>query len=128
MCNSFSKLFILTLAVFFAVGCGAIQTTQDNTKSGNQNSNVFDKTRDALGMKKTGIAECDEVIDQLAAKNKGNSGGEDSWQNKAMTEAVKQQIYNYARDETTVKTEKEKADLTAKCKIALTYLKTDAKK
>lgn len=90
--------------------------------------NVENKTRETLGLKKTGIAECDEVIEILTRKSKGNSNAEEeSWTNKAMTELVKQQIYNYVND-STGKTAKEKEDLTQKCKTALGYLKDEPKK
>lgn len=91
------------------------------------NANIIDKTREGLGLKKTGIAECDEVVDILAQKGKGNSNAaEESLETKAMTELVKQQIYSYVNDGN--KSAKDKADLAEKCKTALGYLKNDSKK
>lgn len=119
----FSKLFILGFVLFFAFGCSWIQSLQSS------NSNVEDKTRDTLGLKKTGIPECDEVVDILTKKSKGNSNSEEeSWTNKAFTELVKQQIYNYINEGNTNRSPKEKAEMAQNCKTALGYLKDDPKK
>jgi len=105
----------------FVSGCGMVQKVQE---FGSNNSNVEDKTRGALGLKKTGIPECDEVIEILDNKRKGSSNtGEQSWQDRAMTEVLKQQIYNYVNDGNANKSPKEKAELAGKCKTALGYLR-----
>lgn len=123
MSKVFSKLFILSLVLFFVFGCGWIQSLRSS------NSNLEDKTRDTLGLKKTGIPECDEVVDILAKKSKGNTNGEEeSWSGKAVTELVKQQIYNYLNDGNANKSPKEKAEMAQNCKTALGYLKDDQKK
>ncbi len=121
MNRNFSKLLILSLLLVIVGGCGMVQKVQE---FGSSNSNVEDKTRDALGMKKTGIPECDEVIDILDKKRKGSSNAsEESWQDRAMTEVLKQQIYNYVNDGNANKSPKEKAELAGKCKTALGYLR-----
>ena len=120
-----SNLFVLGFVLFFVFGCSWVQSVQD-TVQGNQNANVEDRTRDALGLKKTGIPECDEVIEILAKKSRGDSNAEESWTNKAMTELVKQQIYSYINDGAN-KSEKEKADMAKNCKAALGYLKEEPK-
>lgn len=122
----FWKLFILGFALSFTAGCGAIQTVRD-TVSGDRNAKVEDKARETLGLKKTGVAECDEVVEILDRKRKGNAASEESWQDKAISELVKQQIYNYINDGNANKSPKEKEDLANKCKTALGYLKDDPK-
>lgn len=93
------------------------------------NSNVEDKTRDTLGLKKTGIPECDEVVEILTKKYKGNTNSEDeSWTDKAAIEIVKQQIYNYLIDGNANKSPKDKEELKGRCKTALGYLKDESKK
>jgi hypothetical protein len=126
MSKNFSNLFILSFVLFFVFGCGWVQTVQD-TVQGNQNANVEDKARETLGLKKTGVAECDEVVEILDRKRRGNSNTEESWQDKAISELVKQQIYNYINDGNANKSPKEKEDLANKCKTALSYLKDEPK-
>lgn len=109
--------------MFSFSGCGWVQ------KMSSSNTNTEDKARETLGLKKTGIAECDEVVEILTRKTKGNTKSEDeSWTDKAATELVKQQIYDYINDGNANKSPKEKAELAGKCKTALGYLKDDAKK
>lgn len=119
----FIKTLILAIWLFSLSGCGWVQNI------GSTNSNAEEKTRETLGLKKTGIPECDEVIEILARKTKGNANAqEESWTDRAATELVKQQIYNYVNDGNANKSPKEKAELAGKCKTALGYLKDDAKK
>jgi hypothetical protein len=116
----FSTLLLLSLFAIVFSGCNAIQKVQEISSS---NANVEDKTRDTLGLKKTGIPECDQVVDILTKKSKGNKNTEEeSWQDRAMTELVKQQIYNYINDPDANKSPQEKADLAQKCKTALGFL------
>ena len=112
---------VLCFLTFVAAGCGTIQKVQNLASS---NSNAEDKTRDAFGVKKTGIPECDEVIEILDKKRKGNSNAsEESWTERAKNELIKQQIYDYINSGNANKSPKEKADLAEKCKTALGYLK-----
>jgi hypothetical protein len=77
-----------------------------------------------LGLKKTGIPECDEIVEILTQKTKGNiDPADESWTNKAMMELVKQQIYNYVNEGNTNKTPQEKAEMAQHCKTALGYLR-----
>ena len=126
----FWKLFIFTAAVISAAtGCSTIQSVQD-TVAGNQNVKVEDKARETLGLKKTGVAECDEVIDILDQKRKGNAGGgssgEESWLERTKNEVIKQQIYDYVNNNS--KSPKEKEDLANNCRAALGYLREEPKK
>jgi hypothetical protein len=127
MNKMFSKLFILIAAISLAAGCSTIENFQSS------NANVEDKTRETVGLKKTGIAECDEVVEILAQRARGNSNaGEQSWadqiKDKAIVEVVKQQIYNYVNEGDANRTPKDKEDLRQKCKTALGYLKDEPKK
>jgi hypothetical protein len=115
----FYAFLIFSFLVFLAAGCSWVQTMQSN-------SNVEDKTRDTLGLKKTGIAECDAVVEILSKKSKGNTKPEDeSWFDKAKTELIKQQIYDYVNSGN--KTPKEKAEMTENCKTVLGYIKEEPK-
>ena len=120
MKKTLSKLFILASVAAFSFGCGTIEQLQSS------NTNVEDKTRDALGLKKTGIPECDEVVEILTRKTTGAGAAEESWTDKAKNELIKQQIYNYVNDAT--KTPQEKADMADKCKLALGYLREEPQK
>lgn len=123
MNKMFLKLFILMAAIMFAAGCGVIESYTGS------NANVEDKARETMGLKKNGIAECDEVIDILDRKRRGNSNVEEqSWTEKAMTELVKQQIYNYLNEGSANRTPKDTDDLKQKCSTALGYLKEEPKK
>lgn len=117
------KFFVFAVLFFFLSGCNWVQ------KMSSSNSNAEDKTRETLGLKKTEIPECDEVIEILARKAKGNATAqeEESWTDRAATELVKQQIYKYLNDGNANKSQKEKAELAGKCKTALGYLKDEPK-
>lgn len=115
----FYAFLIFSFLVLPAAGCSFVQKMQSN-------SNVEDKTRDTLGLKKTGIVECDEVVEILSKKSKGNTKPEDeSWIDKAKTELIKQQIYDYVNGGN--KTPKEKAEMAENCKTVLGYIKEDPK-
>lgn len=123
MKKTFLKGAILSVVLLAISGCNMVETMKSN------NANIIDTTRQNLGLKKTGIPECDEVVDVLAQKGKGNSNvTEESLETKAITELVKQQIYSYVNDGTANKSPKDKADLAEKCKTALSYMKNDSKK
>jgi hypothetical protein len=118
-----SKFVVLTVLSTAAAGCSTIQNITSS------NANAEDKTRETLGLKKTGIPECDEVVEILSKKAKGNSNTEDeSWTDRAAAELVKQQIYNYINGGNTNKTPAEKSEMAGKCKTALGYLKDNSKK
>ena len=121
----FWKLFIFAISAFSAAGCSTIQSVQD-TVAGNQNVKVEDKARETLGLKKTGVPECDEVIDILDRKRKGNAGGEESWLERTKNEVIKQQIYDYVNNNS--KSPKEKEDLANNCRAALGYLREEPAK
>ena len=123
MNKMFSKLLILIVAVSFAAGCSTIESYTSS------NANVEDKTRETLGLKKTGIEECDEVIDILDRRRRGSSNAEEqSWTDKAATELIKQQIYNYLNERQGNQAPQEKENLKQKCKTALSFLKEEPKK
>lgn len=123
MTKLITKIIVFAVFLSLVFGCSWMENMRSS------NANVEDKTRDTLGLKKTGIAECDEVVDLLAKKYKGNTNTQDeSWTDKAVTEVIKQQIYNYINDGKANKTPQEKADLQDKCKVALGYLRDGQKK
>ncbi|MGI8493935.1 MAG: hypothetical protein ACR2L1_01315 [Pyrinomonadaceae bacterium] len=121
MKKTFLKSAILSVILLFFSGCNMVETMKSN------NANIINTTRQNLNLKKTGIPECDEIVDVLAQKGKGNVA-EESLETKAMTELVKQQIKSYVNDGAAGKSPKDKADLAEKCKTALSYMKNDSKK
>lgn len=124
-----TKLAALSITAFFAFGCSFIdnvqRTVQDTTSNTNSAANT---ARETLGLKKSGIAECDELVDLLAARSKNQVNTEDSWFNKAAEEVIKQQIYDQLSQNDANRTPQEKAELAKNCKIALDYLRDEPKK
>jgi hypothetical protein len=90
-----TKILALATVAFFAFGCSFIENVQRQVQDTASNTNAGANTaREALGLKKSGIAECDELVDVLAARSKNQANTEDSWFNKAAEELIKQQIYD----------------------------------
>jgi hypothetical protein len=110
--------------LFAVFGCSYIDTAQkavqDTTSDKNNATNT---ARDTLGLKKSGIKECDELVDALAAKRKQNANAEQSWSDKAVEEMIKQQLYDQLSKNDTNRTPQEKKDLADKCKMVLDYVK-----
>jgi hypothetical protein len=111
------KVLILTVALFAASGCSYI-----NTATADKNS-ATNTARDTLGLKKSGIKECDQLVDALAAKRKQNANEQQSWSDKAVEELVKQQLYDQLSKTDTNRTPQEKKDLADKCKMVSDYVK-----
>lgn len=117
MKNLSIRIFILTITLFGAFGCSYIDSaTSDKDAAANT-------ARDTLGLKKSGIKECDELVDALAAKRRQNANQEQSWSDRAVEELVKQQLYDQLSKNDTKRTAQEKADLADKCKMVLGYVK-----
>jgi hypothetical protein len=120
-----TKILALSVAAFFAFGCGFVENVRDVTSNTNAGAS---KVREAAGLKKSGIKECDELIDVLVAKGREQANTEDSWLNKAGEEIVKQKIYDSLSENNANKTPKEKAELAQNCKTWLGYLRDEPKK
>jgi hypothetical protein len=119
-----TKILALATVAFFAFGCSFIENVQRQVQDTASNTNAGANTaREALGLKKSGIAECDELVDVLAARSKNQANTEDSWFNKAAEELIKQQIYDQLSQNETNRTPQQKADLARNCKIALDYMR-----
>ena len=119
-----TKIFVLIIILFTAFGCSYIDTAQKAVQDTTSNKNSATNTaRDTLGLKKSGIKECDELVDALAAKRKQNANEEQSWSDKAVEELVKQQLYDQLSKNDTNRTPQEKKDLADKCKMVLDYVK-----
>jgi len=124
MKNLSTKILVLLIILLVAFGCSYMDTAQKTVEDTTSNKNGAANTaRDTLGLKKSGIRECDELVDVLAAKRKQNANQEQSWSDKAVEEVVKQQVYDQLSKNDTNRTAQEKADLAQKCKIALDYVK-----
>lgn len=124
MKNLSTKILVLLIILLVAFGCSYIDTAQKTVQDTTSNTNGAANTaRDTLGLKKSGIKECDELVDLLAAKRKQNANQEQSWTDKAAEEAVKQLVYDQLSKNDTNRTPQEKADLAKNCKIALDYMR-----
>jgi cell shape-determining protein MreC len=124
MKNLSGKILVLIIILFAVFGCSYIDTAQKTVEDTTSNKNGAANTaRDTLGLKKSGIKECDELVDALAAKRKQNANEEQSWSDKAVEELVKQQLYDQLSKNDTNRTPQEKKDLAEKCKMVLDYVK-----
>lgn len=135
-----TKILILAVVVFAGFGCGMIESlpsrgeSQTNNNAGrenvqtNGNANVADAARDALGLKKSGIPECDELIDEVAKDEATNSGAEETYAERLAKEFIKQQIFDRLNKDDANRTPAERQQLTTMCKKALeSYRTTQAK-
>jgi hypothetical protein len=127
MKNSINNIFVLAAVMFVALGCNYVggnlqnvSSVQDAATNTNSTANV---ARDTLGLKKSGIAECDELVDLLAERRRQNAGQEQSWTDRAAEEVVKQLVYDQLSKNDPNRTPQEKADLAKNCKTALEYLR-----
>jgi uncharacterized protein YceK len=111
------KILVLIITLFAASGCSYIDSATSNKET------AANTARDTLGLKKSGIKECDELVDALAAKRRKNANEEQSWTDKATEELIKQQLYEQLSNNNTKRTEQEKKDLAGKCKVVLDYVK-----
>ncbi len=124
MKNLSAKILVLIITVFTVFGCSYIDTAQKTVQDTTSNKDGAANTaRDTLGLKKSGIRECDELVDALAARRRQNAGQEQSWSDKAVEELVKQQLFDQLSKNDTNRTPQEKKDLADKCKMALDYVK-----
>lgn len=119
-----TKILVLIIILFAVFGCSYIDTAQKTVQDATSDKNSATNTaRETLGLKKSGIRECDELVDALAAKRKQNANAEQSWSDKAVEELVKQQLYDQLSKNDTSRTAQEKTDLAQKCKMVLDYVK-----
>ncbi|HLM03199.1 MAG TPA: hypothetical protein VK400_19255 [Pyrinomonadaceae bacterium] len=124
MKNLSIRILVLIIAAFAAFGCSYIDSAQKSAQETASNKDGAANTaRDTLGLKKSGIKECDEVVDALAAKRRQNANEEQSWSDKALEELVKQQLFDQLSKNDTNRTPQEKKDLADKCKTVLGYVK-----
>lgn len=124
MKNLSAAISVLAIIVFVSFGCSYIDSAQKSVQETTSNKEAAANTaRDTLGLKKTGIRECDQLVDAIAEKRRKNANQEQSWTEKASEEAVKQLVYNQLSESNTKRTEQEKKDLADKCRLALDYVK-----
>jgi hypothetical protein len=124
MRNNSIKFTAFAIFLFVALGCSYIDTAQRAIEETTTNTNsATNAAREITGLRKTGIPECDQLVDVLAERRRQNSNGEQTWTDKATEEIVKQLVYDQLSKNDTNRTPQEKADLAKNCKIALDYLK-----
>lgn len=110
--------------MFVALGCGFIETAEQVVQEKTADKDgVSNTARDTLGLKKSGIQECDELVDVLAARRRSTQGQEQSWSDRALEEVVKQQVYDQLSKNDPNRTAQEKKDLADRCKVVLDYIK-----
>lgn len=115
---------LIAIILFVGFGCNWVQNQALEQAGINSNANFEEVARDGMGLKKTGIAECDEVVEILVQKGKGGANqAEESWTSRAATELVKQQIYNQFQNGNTNQSPQQKEDLRKNCRLALDYFK-----
>lgn len=106
MKNGFAILVSIVL-VLVAVGCGMVDRVQKSvtsTDNANSNKTLSDKAVDtAVGEKKIGVPECDEVMDMLSAEA---NNPDDNF----VTKAVKATVLNKIKDSIRQSVEENKAD------------------
>lgn len=124
MKNLSTNILVLSIILFVAFGCSYINSTQKTVEDTASNKNGAANTaRETLGLKKSGIKECDELVDVLAAKRRQNANEAQSWTDKAGEEFAKQQIYDQLSKNDANRTPQEKKDLAERCKTVLDYVK-----
>lgn len=103
------------LAIIFVLGCGLvdrIQKTATGPETANSNKTLTDKAVDTtVGESKIGVAECDEVMDMLAAEANNPDDG-------FVTKAVKATFLNKIRDaikRSVEENKNDKAELAKNC-------------
>ena len=109
MKKNFIPAFATAMVLSTVLGCGLFDEAKktvvgnDNSAS-NSNKTLTDKAVDvAVGEKKVGIAECDEVIDILAAEANDPD-------DNLVTKAIKQTALNQFRDKVKESLEQNKAN------------------
>ena len=111
MKKNFIPTFAIAMILIAVLGCGLFDEAKktvvgnDNSAS-NSNKTLTDKAVDvAVGEKKVGIPECDEVIDILAAEANDPD-------DNLVTKAIKQTALNQFRDKVKESLEQNKANKT----------------
>lgn len=119
MKNSFSLVIVLAIVLTAGLGCGFITGFQqpsagsDGPDPSNGNRTLADRVVDtAVGQKKIGVPECDEVLDAIEAEL--NNPADDF-----VTKAVKATILNRIKDgirQSAEQNQSNKADLARTCR------------
>lgn len=121
MKNGFTAIISLFLLLSIGLGCGLVDRIQESATgpASNSNKTITDKAVDTtVGESKIGVAECDEVVDMLAAEA---NNPDDNF----VTKAVKATFLNRIRDsirESVEKNKNDKAELAKNCREFKTQL------
>lgn len=106
-------IIIVCVSIFAVLGCGITDRVQ-KTVGGDSNSNksVGDKVTEDVLREKTGVPECDEVINLLADQSKNDDDG-------FVSKATKEFFFNKIRQsikESIEKNQNDKAKMAQNCK------------
>ncbi|MFT3744686.1 MAG: hypothetical protein QM785_10405 [Pyrinomonadaceae bacterium] len=118
MKNKFALFSVLLILMAAVLGCSSINPLADKKPAGNQpasNKSLTDKAVDtAVGEKKIGVPECDEVIDMLTAYANNPDDGFVVKAGKAIVvNKIKESIKTAVEDNKT-----DKAEMAKTCKEA----------
>lgn len=121
MKNKFSVVIALSFVVFIGLGCGSINPfSSDSSGGGSGNGKLAtDKTVDAVvGEARTGVPECDQVMDELTTEM-------NSPDDNFVTKAIKATVLNRIKDgirESIEKNQQDKVEMAKTCKEFKTQL------
>lgn len=108
-----SVILILCVSIFAVLGCGITDRVQKAVEGdSNSNKSVSDKVTEDILREKTGVPECDEVIDFFADQSKNN---EDDFVSKATKEFVFNKIRQSIK-ENIEKNQNDKVKMAQNCK------------
>lgn len=111
MKNKFTLVFSLLLLTTFALGCGWLNpfsgkssSNSGSSSGGSQDKTITDKAVDtAVGEKKIGIVECDELMD-LITKEMNNPDDD------VFTKTIKATVFNRIKDSIRENVEQNQSD------------------
>jgi uncharacterized protein YpmB len=121
MKNILSVTIVVSLIVFVSLSCSYVSKFQNATSNKNAAS---DAAREALDLKKTGIPECDQLVESWTSAANSNSADEESWASRAGKEVLRQKIYDEISKNSNTRTPQETKDLAQNCKAMLDYFKS----
>ena len=116
MKNTRNLLIALSLLAFLTIACSAIKSLSGSGSSSTGNSVSSDGT--ILDTAKTGIPECDALIEKVEAKASDKNNNSSMFE-RAAYQFIKDQIIQPIRDDIANKTAADKKKLAEKCTDAM---------
>jgi predicted small secreted protein len=116
MKNTRNLLIALSLLAFLTIACSTIKSLSGSGSSSSGNSVSSDGT--VLDTAKTGIPECDALIEKVEAKASDKNNNSSMFE-RAAYQFIKDQIIQPIRDDIANKTAADKKKLAEKCTDAM---------